>query len=534
MKERTNQLLESMRNKAASTLFLLVNAPPMMEVHGRIQPVSDATQLTPQDTEELAKQMMNRFQWERFNKENSIEFSYSIPNLARYRVSVFRQCGNVGATLRFISPTVPTLAELNLPDKLESFSGLKQGLVVVTGPAGCGKSSTLAAMVALINRQRRLHVITVEDPIEFFFPHEKGIVCQRELGADTYSFAEALHRALRQDPDVIVIGEMRDLETIQAAVTAAETGHLVLATMHTSDTVQTIERMVDAFPPHQQQQVRVQVAQTLEGIISQRLVPRTDGEGRVPVVEILRVTTAIRSLIRQGKTGQIGIHLETGGAREMQTFEKAFADLYSRGVISADEVLTQVSKQKGVMDLIKSQKGRIQDKDKAPAQSHTQASRVLNIQRDLVVYRAPTQPGDEVRWGSSGSVLVTQDGLQYTYKPLSQALKEFIADYSILTGYREPFNLTENVLINYKVISTRDEGADQAPKLHLELFTGSKSFTLPLTAAQTGGIPLETDGNWHSIVIHAPANLQGQPIKIYYIEFTGPVLRLIIGSVTFF
>jgi len=531
MKFSSLELLKQMRDKSASTMFLIVDAPPMLEVNGLIQPANDK-KLMADDTEALVRELMNDFQWEKFKKEHNIEFSYDVPDLARYRVSVFRQSGCIGAALRFIPPTIPTLKQLNLPSTLAEFARLNKGLVVITGPSGAGKSSTLAALVSLINKERRVHVVTVEDPIEFFYLNEKAMITQREVGKDTYSFANALRHCLRQDPDVIVVGEMRDLETISVAITAAETGHLVLATMHTSDSVQTIERIVDAFPPFQQRQIRVQLSQALEGVIAQRLVPRSDGMGRVPAVEILRVTPAVRGLIRQGKTSQLTLMLEIGARQKMRTFEQSFAVLYSKGIISADEVLSQESRQKGLLELIKSQRT---DQIRARKSSaFTSSSRVLSIRKDITRYRAPLRPGDESRWGSSGAIVITEEGLQYTYRPLARAVKEFISDYSILTGYRGTFNLPENILITYKVVSLRETGDKEEVGLSMELFSGEHTFRLPRADGKEQKIKLNYDGNWHSLVIHVPKYLQGRPVKIYLIELSGPILKFTLRDLVFF
>jgi len=276
--------------------------------------------------------------WELLRERGEIDLAYSLPGVSRFRVNVFHQRGSVGAAIRLIPRNIPDLERLGLPPVVAELAERQHGLVLVTGPTGSGKSTTLAAMVDRINRERSCHIITLEDPIEYLHQHRRSIVNQREVGADTRSFASALRAALRQDPDVILVGEMRDLETIATAITAAETGHLVLATLHTSSAVQSIDRIIDVFPSHQQGQVRIQLADTLEGVITQQLWLRADRTGRVAAVEVLAATPAVKNLIREGKTHQIISSIQTGGRYGMQTMEMALRQLVARGIIADSEL----------------------------------------------------------------------------------------------------------------------------------------------------------------------------------------------------
>ena len=320
------EVLLQVMERNASDLHLTAGSPPMIRHHGRLHAL-DYPRLTPQSTREIVYSILTNDQRQKLETEWQIDLAYSIPGKARFRVNAYFQRASMSAAFRLIPRDMPKLGSLGLPGVLEDFTKKPRGFVLVTGPTGSGKSTSLAAMLDLINDTRHEHILTIEDPIEFLHKHKKCIVNQRELGADAQTFSLGLKAALRQDPDVILVGEMRDLETIATALTAAETGHLVFATLHTQDTAQTVDRIVDVFPPEQQQQVRVQLSVALQGIVTQQLVPTADGRGRCCAVEILVPTPAVRNLIREGKTHQIYSALQTGGAFGMQTMDSSLAQL---------------------------------------------------------------------------------------------------------------------------------------------------------------------------------------------------------------
>jgi len=319
----------------ASDIHLTVGLPPVFRLNGELRVQRQWEPLDTATSTGLVRTLVGE-RWEAFQEQREIDLAYSLPGVSRFRVNVFYQRGSVGAAIRLIPREIPSLESLGLPPVVGELAERRHGLVLVTGPTGSGKSTTLAALVDKINRERSCHIITLEDPIEYLHQHRRSIVNQREVGADTPSFASALRAALRQDPDVILVGEMRDLETIATAITAAETGHLVLATLHTSSAIQSIDRIVDVFPPHQQGQVRVQLADTLEGVITQQLLPRADREGRVAAVESLIATPAVKNLIREGKTHQIISSLQTGARYGMQTMEAALRLLVDQGAIAGE------------------------------------------------------------------------------------------------------------------------------------------------------------------------------------------------------
>ena len=320
----------------ASDLHITVGLPPMIRIHGKVQPL-DYPPLTSQTTREMIYDILANDQRQRLESEWELDFAYTLPRTARFRVNCYFQRGSMGAAFRTIPHEIKDFRELGLPDAIGQLADKPRGLVLVTGPTGSGKSTTLASMIDKINRERAEHIMSVEDPIEFLHTHKKCIVNQREVNQDTKSFAQALKHVLRQDPDVILVGEMRDLETIGLAISAAETGHLVFGTLHTQDAPQTVDRIIDVFPPSQQGQVRAQLAIALQGIITQTLIPKRDGKGRVAACEILVPTPGVRNLIREGKNHQIYSAMQTGGKFGMQTMDAALVELVRKNAISREE-----------------------------------------------------------------------------------------------------------------------------------------------------------------------------------------------------
>lgn len=332
------ELLRITQDNKASDLHITVAVPPIMRINGRLEKIGDQS-LLPKDTIDLAHQMLTESQLQDLEAKGELDLSFSNPGLGRFRVNIYKQRGSYGIAIRVVALKIPTLEDLGMPPVLKEMASKHRGLVLVTGPTGSGKSTTLAAMIDYINKERSCHILTLEDPIEFLHKHNKSMVNQREIGNDSYSFANALRAALRQDPDVILVGEMRDLETISIAITAAETGHLVLSTLHTIGAAKTIDRIIDVFTPHQQQQIRVQLATVLEGIVSQQLLPKVDGSGRIAALEIMVSNTAIRNLIREGKTHQIQNLIQTGAKQGMKAMDNALSDLYRQNIISKEEAL---------------------------------------------------------------------------------------------------------------------------------------------------------------------------------------------------
>lgn len=336
------ELLKRMVGNKASDLHLAVGSPPVYRINGSLI-ATDTEPLAHNLLQEMVYSILNFEQREKFEKDKELDFSYSIPGVSRYRGNALLQRGTMGAVFRAIPSRPMTLTELGYPSILQDFCKKPRGLILVTGPTGSGKSTTLAAMIDYINEHEAVHIVTIEDPIEFLYKNKKAIIRQRELGPDTHSFNEALKHVLRQDPDVILVGEMRDLETISLAVTSAETGHLVFATLHTTGAPATVDRIVDVFPPYQQQQIRAQLGGILEGVISQTLIPTADGNGRACAMEIMVGTTAIRNLIREGKTHQITSMIQSGGQFGMISLDSSLRNLVTQGKITFEDAMTKAS-----------------------------------------------------------------------------------------------------------------------------------------------------------------------------------------------
>jgi len=338
-----NELLRIAVERRASDVHITVGRSPVIRINGKFEEAGSSDRLTAEDTLQYARQCLDDEQFERFKKTGDVDCSVSIANLARFRVNAFKQRGSTAVAIRVLSSTIPTIDELQLPQTLKNLCAIKEGMVLVTGPTGSGKSTTLAAMINEINLNRSCHILTLEDPIEYLHRHNISIVNQREIGHDSESYHTALRAALREDPDVILIGEMRDLETISIAITAAETGHLVLSTLHTLGAAKTVDRLIDVFPPHQQQQIRVQVSMALKAVVSQRLIPDISGTGRVAAIELMLVTSAISNLIREGKTSSMNTTIQTSGALGMQLLDKNIADMCKAGKISREDALNYCS-----------------------------------------------------------------------------------------------------------------------------------------------------------------------------------------------
>ncbi len=335
-----SDLLQLVVDEGASDLHLAVGVPPVLRIHGQLAPL-DAEPLKPEDTERLMKSITSDDHQQKLREQGGSDFGFGFGNVARFRVSIFKQKGHIGLVLRQIPSKLMTLEEIGLPPQIRDLLYKPRGLILVTGPTGSGKSTTLASMLNVINIERDCHIITIEDPIEYYHTHKKSVVTQRDIGVDVPNFREALRRALRQDPDVILVGEMRDLETMEAAITAAETGHLVFATLHTTGSARTVDRIVDAFPTNQQEQIRTQLSSTIVAVISQLLLVRVDKPGRVAAFEIMIATPSIRSLIRDNKTFRITSDIQTGARYGMVTLDAHLMTLYENNIISYEDLITK-------------------------------------------------------------------------------------------------------------------------------------------------------------------------------------------------
>lgn len=335
------EILRTAVQRGASDIHLVIGSSPMLRLRGSIEPIAELAAITVEESRKLIYSILKKEQILRFEENNELDCSFDLPGVSRFRVNVLMQKNGPEAVLRVISSKIPTADDLGLTPSILQFTDIPRGLVLVTGPTGSGKSTTLACLLNIINEKRHEHILTIEDPIEFVYEGKNCIVRQREVGQQTKSFNSALKYALRQDPDIVLIGEMRDLETISAALTIAETGHLAFATLHTTDAAQTVDRIIDVFPPHQQQQVRVQLSVTLKGVVSQTLIPKADGIGRVAAREVMLVTPAISNLIREGKTHQIYSAIETGSKFGMISLDRALLNLVQEGTITQEDAMAK-------------------------------------------------------------------------------------------------------------------------------------------------------------------------------------------------
>jgi len=340
-----NEILQVALRAGASDIHLKAGLPPMFRIDGALVPLKDARRMPPEEIGRMALGIMNDYQKEKYKQTNEVDLAYGVPGLGRFRVNVFQQRGTLGVVLRVIPFKIQSIEQLMLPKVLEKVAGEQRGLVLVTGTTGSGKSTTLAAMIDHVNATETCHIMTIEDPIEFLIRDKRSIVNQREVGVDTMSFGQALKSALRQDPDVILVGEMRDLETIETALTAAETGHLVMSTLHTLDATETVNRIISAFPPYQQKQVRLQLGSVLRAVISQRLVPRADAKGRVPAIEVLLATARVREMIEdKDRTKEISDAIAQGHVSYgMQTFDQSLMTLLKQNLVTYEEALRQAT-----------------------------------------------------------------------------------------------------------------------------------------------------------------------------------------------
>jgi twitching motility protein PilT len=338
-----NDALIELVKRGGSDLHLTAGLPPMIRMNGQLERMDEFPTMNSRDIQQMIYGLLTQRQREEFENHLELDCSYAIPSVARFRVNVFQQRDSMGSVMRIIPFEIKSIEDLGVPSQVSNFAYLPRGFVLVTGPTGSGKSTTLAALIDVINRERASHIMTVEDPIEFLHEHKRSVVNQRELGTDTHSFAAALKHVLRQDPDVILVGEMRDLETIQVALTAAETGHLVFGTLHTQDAPQTVDRVIDVFPPHQQEQIRVMLGGALQGVVCQQLLKTADGKGRVAACEVMIATPAIKNLIREGKTHQMYSSIQAGKQFGMVTMDQSLADMVIKGKVTYDAALEKCS-----------------------------------------------------------------------------------------------------------------------------------------------------------------------------------------------
>ncbi|MCK4423965.1 MAG: PilT/PilU family type 4a pilus ATPase [Candidatus Omnitrophica bacterium] len=534
-------LLDKLIAKKASALYFSAGITPMLNLHGKIQPV-EFRSLTSEDIKTWAGEFMNDYQASIFKKNNHVDFTYQDSKKRRFRLAVFRHnSGDICIILKPIPDKIPTIKELNLPDAVIKLAQKRSGLIVVAGPAGSGKSTTLAAMLNLINESRRSHIVTIEDPIEYLYPHQRSIVSQREVGLDCYSYAQALKETTRQDPDVILIGDMRDQETISTAVTAAEIGYLVLAGLHSIDTVQALDRIIDVFPPEQQPQIRTQLALSVQGIICQQLLMRQDGQGRIPAIEVMMATPAIRAMIREGRSHHVHAFIESGENAGMQTFDQALEELYRNNLVEFSAVIKKVSHaQKMVKRSATPAAGGAATPGAPlglqPVSYRDAGDQALTISRKSIQHWSIFNLECRSYWSSSGYLDFEEGQLTYTHNYQSNARQAFITNFGILSGKSgSAFPLTKQVSIYYRAAPAKEQKGKESNYIQIHLYClGGQKINLPEINESTLGIPLAEDEEWHTLIIDIPEEYQGNIVKIYMLEFLRPVDKIEIRQITFF
>jgi twitching motility protein PilT len=511
------QALERGIEQGAKSVFLFAGFPPLGNT-GRLSKLEEYD-LKQEDMEEVFKSTASTWQFERFKEQREIDYSYGIEKVGRFRVSAFFNMGQTALVMRLVAPEVPRFEELNLPDVIKEFTRLQDGLVLVTGPTGNGKSTTLAALIDIISRERSCHIITVEDPIEYLFRPHQSIVSQREVGRDTVSFSEALKRSLRKDPDVIVVGEVRDTESLRVVLEMAETGHLVLCSMHTSNVVQTLERIYDLFPEDRRNQVKTQVAQVLRGVVSLRLLARQDGRGLIPACEVMKVNAAIRNLIREGKAHEIYTIIESSGRQGMVTMDRALLELYRSEAIDIQQVVTCSSQDKRFLGALA--------EELPHAQGVCTSHGFLDLQQENVVYRSQHAGADLRLFDTSGLLIDSPVGLLFKDEGQSRDRFHFIADYSILNGKKPAFSLTSLFSLSYKILRTRENRTWYDFKLRV---AGSSKEILEIPKS---AVHLVADENWHTLTLPIPKMHQGKVVRYFMLLFDCEVKEAVFSSIRF-
>ncbi len=529
-----NDLISQMNEKKAASMHISAGLPPLFNIHGRLVPAL-AEKLQEKAIDDIALMLMNARQQDIFKKNNSINFTWKANEKDRVRITFFRQRGSVSGVFRLLSKVIPTMSDLNLPESLKNLVKIRHGMIIIGGPTGSGKSSTLAALLNEINRYRCAHILTIEDPIEYYFNPDKSLISQREIGIDSQSFAQAMREAIRQDADVIMIGEIRDLETTRIALNAAEAGTLVIGTMPTSDCVQTITRLIGMFPSDFQNQVRTQVSTVLKAIICQQLVMRFDGETRLPAVEIMFSTPGIRNLIREQKFHQVYSVIENSNDNGMQTLDQSLQKLYKSKAISDLEVVTKAVKPEHLQrKMYNASKNEIPEPDAGPGFSDV-GEEIITIEKKIIRYRADFIPGQEGFWTSSVAVIFQDPGMLLSKPPGTPSNRFYVSDFNIVSKKKASFALPHRLLIRFKLVTGRNNTADEEqPQLMVKLFTQPQKDKPTAFNKINLSFPLTIDEKWHTWLINIPEEAVGRMLKISMLEFPVSLTKVTVSDMIFF
>lgn len=503
--------------EGVKSIFLFPGFPPMGNRRTLVK--LDNNILSDSYIDGVLSDTASELQYKTFKKEKELDYSYAIDGLGRFRINAFLRMRNTGLVIRPVPDNIPSFQTLNLPPILKDFTKYKDGLVLITGVTGSGKSTTLAAMINSINMEKACHIITIEDPVEFVYKPEKSIISQREVGRDTKSFSGALKRVLREDPDVILVGEIRDAESMRAVMELAETGHLVLSTLHTMNVHQTINRIMDFFPDDQKNQFKSQISMTLRGIVSQMLLQKADGRGLVCACEIMMVNQSIRNLIKEDKIHQIQSVIGTSKKEGMITMDNALLDLYRKGIIDMPEIIDNSSKDRFFIEKVLTE---------SPLKKVAQTeNRMVDLDTEMVLYKADHNYTNLGYFNSSGTLWNTPEGLLLRDIGQIKDNYNFIADYTILNGRKTPFALKGVFSATYRILESKISKQSYYFKIRI-VFNGKDEFEIP-------GAPeyLVRDGEWHTLIISIPSIHQGKELKYYMLLFDSDIREIIFKNIQF-
>lgn len=516
-KTSIEKIIEKGLKEGVKSIFLFPGLPPMGNKRELVKLGDDV--LSSSYIERVLSGSASEWQYKTFREQKELDYSYAINAIGRFRINAFFKMGKIGLVIRPIPDTIPTFDTLNLPAILKDFTKYKDGLVLITGVTGSGKSTTLAAMIDSINREKACHIVTIEDPIEFVYKTEKSIISQREVGRDTRSFKEALKRLLREDPDVILVGEIRDEESMRMVMELAETGHLVLSTLHTMNVYQTINRIMDFFPDDQKNQFKSQISMTLKGVVSQMLLQRADGKGFVCACEVMVANYAIRNLIKEDKIHQIPSVIGTSQKEGMITMDDALLNLYQKGIIDMPEVVESSSKDKHFIEKVSMA---------APKEHAIQTGkRIIDLEKEMVLYKADYDFVNLGYFNSSGMLWNTPNGLLLRDTGHIKGNYHFIADYTVLNGKKTPFALKTLFSASYSVLDAKVNKQSYYFKLRV-VANGNDEIEIPVTP-----IYLIKDGEWHTLTISIPRVYYGKEIKYYMLLLDSDIREVLFRNIQF-
>ncbi|MCX5807147.1 MAG: PilT/PilU family type 4a pilus ATPase [Proteobacteria bacterium] len=516
-KVNLTEIVEKGISQGVKSIFFFKDLPPLGNNRNIIK-LNDVV-LGSEEINSLLKTTATAWQYETFEGKKELDYSYEINGLGRFRINAFLRMGNIGLVMRPIPNKVPSFSALGLPEILKKLTKKQNGLVLITGPTGSGKSTTLASLIDLINKERACHIVTIEDPIEFVYKSEKSIISQREVGKDTKSFQSALKRVLREDPDVILVGEIRDSETMKIVIEMAETGHLVFSTLHTINVVQTLNRIIDFFPEYEKNQIRNQLSQLLQCVVSQRLVQRADGKGFVCACEVMTTTQSIKTLIKEDKVHQIFSIMDISKKDDMISMDKSLLKLYENGLIDMPEMIFESSKEKGFIERIF---------ETTPNKNQTLTGiRPLKLEKEMILYEADFSLNNLSFFDASGMLFDTPIGLLFRDRgPLKEDLN-FIADYTILNGKKNIFSLKSFCNLSYKILETKVEKAWYLFRLRM-VSDNNEDIEIPK-------IPLELikDNEWHTLTIPVSKVYSGKTVKCYMLLFDNDIKEIAFNNIFF-